>query len=195
MINIEKLTFSQFKDTVEREFLITRLHINNFNMAKTAKDLKIQRSHVYNLVEKYRIKKSDKPSYCFPTEIFTPEVVLLPEIEIEQDKEEWKLCELNKNYFISNYGRLKDRNGVIKNLKGKGYIKGRYIKLSYIENGKYKSTPVHRLVAEAFIPNPENKPQVNHKNLIRYDNRDSNLEWVTPSENISHGYEMRRKSS
>lgn len=55
-------------------------------------------------------------------------------------------------------------------------------------NGKYKNFMAHRIVAKCFIPNPKNKPEVNHKDFDKENNDISNLEWVTRKENIHHYY-------
>lgn len=57
------------------------------------------------------------------------------------------------------------------------------------EDGKRRSVRIHRIMALAFLPNPENKPQVNHKNGIKTDNYIDNLEWSTRSENIKHSFD------
>lgn len=69
-----------------------------------------------------------------------------------------------------------------------------YRKVALSKDGKIKQCMVHRLVAEAFIPNPYNKPHVNHKNEIGSDNTVTNLEWVTAKENINYGTHNLRVS-
>ena len=93
--------------------------------------------------------------------------------------EEYKLIKHFESYSVSNLGNVKNNvtNKILKQYTNQGY---KYIHL----NGKYKK--VHRLVAEAFIPNPENKLCVDHKNNIRDDNRIDNLRWVTIKENCQN---------
>lgn len=88
------------------------------------------------------------------------------------------------DYEVSNLGRIR-RNGRI--LKPVNFGKG-YDGVFLYRNGKLKRGYIHRLVAEVFIPNTDYKPQVNHKNGIKSDNRVENLEWVTDSQNRKHAY-------
>lgn len=64
-----------------------------------------------------------------------------------------------------------------------------YLNVALSKDGKPKSIRVHRIIGELFIPNPNNYPQINHKNGIKSDNHFINLEWCTSSQNIQHSYD------
>ena len=68
------------------------------------------------------------------------------------------------------------------------------MKVYLSKNGKTKAEYVHRLVALAFIPNPDNKPQVNHKDENKQNNYVDNLEWATCKENVNYGTRSTRQS-
>lgn len=100
------------------------------------------------------------------------------------------------NYEVSNLGNIKSinyhrekREVVLKGLPTKGYL---HIGI-YNLDGK-KRFSIHRLVAETFIPNPKNKPQINHINGIKTDNRVENLEWCTAKENTQHAFRTGLKT-
>lgn len=107
------------------------------------------------------------------------------------NKEEWKpIKNYETLYEVSTLGNVRSIKGKIKKLqkRSNGYL---YVGLS--KNGKSKTVKVHRLVAEAYIDNPDNKPIVNHINSNRSDNRVDNLEWVTASENMIHSHKKEYK--
>lgn len=99
------------------------------------------------------------------------------------------------NYEVSNTGKVRSLNyrhtGQIKELALNKDTDG-YLQVALWKNGTYKTRKVHRLVACTFIPNPHNKPTVNHINENKHDNRVENLEWADMKEQNEHGTRTER---
>ena len=98
-------------------------------------------------------------------------------------------------YQVSNLGqirRIKFINNITEKDKitiiSQGFQNSGYLKVCLYKNDKMKNKLVHRLVAETFIPNPNNLPFVNHKDGNKQNNKVDNLEWCTQSENMKHAY-------
>lgn len=92
------------------------------------------------------------------------------------------------DYYITTDGRVwtnQRKNGIERFMKLVPH-KDSYLHVGLYQNGKQKVKRVHRLVAEAFIPNPDNKPYINHIDGNRQNNDVSNLEWCTQAENVWH---------
>lgn len=90
------------------------------------------------------------------------------------------------NYEVSNLGTV--RNRATGNVLRPGKTNMGYQKVCLCKEGQRKTLTIHRLVATAFLPNPENKREVNHIDGDKTNNRVSNLEWSTRSENVSHAF-------
>ena len=115
-------------------------------------------------------------------------------IEHTLKQEEWKpIPGYEGLYEVSNYGRVRSfkwsSNGKI---LSPGKDGSGYLFVTLCKDGKTKLRKMHRLVAEAFIPNPSNFPQVNHMDECKENNYFGNLEWCTHKYNLSYGTRTRR---
>jgi predicted XRE-type DNA-binding protein len=109
-------------------------------------------------------------------------------------KEIWKDIEgFEGLYKVSNKGRVRSFHKSGRIMKPDTTNHG-HLRVWLCKNGNKKRYLIHRLVARAFIPNPENKPQINHIDADPSNNHVSNLQWSTQSENISHAYEIGNKN-
>ena len=122
-------------------------------------------------------------------------------------KEIWKDIPGYGGYYqASTNGKIRGKDRIVYNKKKykKPYallrrgkilrqsLNATYLSVELNKNARAKNLKVHRLVAQTFIPNPKNKPQINHKNSIRTDNRVENLEWCTHAENMKHAMDNKR---
>lgn len=117
-------------------------------------------------------------------------------------KKEWKEIKgYEGKYIISNYGevislpRYKQNNSKLQYVEPKEikrYVnpKNGYVYVQLWNNAKYKNIRLHKLVAQAFIKNSNNLPQINHKDGNKKNNRVDNLEWCTAKDNILHSYKI-----
>lgn len=128
--------------------------------------------------------------------------------EFRRRSERWvNVLGFEGHYEVSNFGDVRSvtreivRSGPTGNLLKQGKIRRQYVtpkgycRLQLRSEGRVKNALVHILVAEAFLPNPDARTQVNHLNGRKRDNRASNLEWATPSENLRHAYDTGLRHS
>ena len=118
----------------------------------------------------------------------------------ELENEIWIPIKNFEDYYeVSNLGRFRNKDRLLTRSNGiKQFTKSKILKNNYYSNGyvqlilyvdkKRFNFLGHRVIAEHFIPNPENLPVVNHLNLVKWDNRVSNMEWCTMSENSLHAF-------
>lgn len=123
-----------------------------------------------------------------------------------EEKEIWRdVKDFEGLYQVSNLGRVRSLPRYVKASKGGTYLKegcimrqfelrGHYLQVHLSKDGKKKDMKVHRLVAMAFIPNPDNLPQINHKDYDRQNNRLENLEWCDAKYNSNYSACHRPKT-
>lgn len=125
-----------------------------------------------------RVHEKAKPAYDALMKLY-------PLTTDDLDGEEWLPVPDWECYHVSNFGRMKSFKGKSPHILTPTFNRG-YLQIGLCSGGKQKTFRVHRLVAELFIPNPDNKNTVNHRDGHKLNNHISNLEWATSTENNQH---------
>ena len=150
-------------------------------VSEVAKILKVNRNFVYKLIKDGELEAVKIGS------------IKVREKVLNKLLERWKPIKGYEGlYEVSDAGKVKSL--ITNKLLDCGLTTKGYKRVCLTKDCKHKFYAVHRIVAEAFIPNLNNKPQVNHINGIKTDNRVENLEWCTNSENQKHSYDNGLKN-
>lgn len=104
--------------------------------------------------------------------------------------EQWRKVKDYDKYLVSNYGRVysENRSRLLKPDNSR-----RYLAMKLTKDGKAKNVLIHKIVAQAFVPNPDNKPYIHHKDVNVLNNHADNLMWVTMQEHIKLHRELRQQ--
>lgn len=104
----------------------------------------------------------------------------------------WKNIQGYEGYYqISNYGKVKSLKFNKEKILKPGLTSNGYLQITLFKNNKRKKFMIHRLVGEYFIPNPKNKPEIDHEFGDKIDNYYRHLKWVTSSENSKNAYKIK----
>ena len=158
----------------EVEHLQELLNQNKYTYSDLTYILKREKSSIKAKIHKIKLK---------------PVPLIKNEIRLNEDpKRIWKPIDGFKGYKISNDGFVysEKTNRVLNKINNSSG----YYHICLINNGKMQYQLLHRLIAQAFIPNPHNKPFINHIDGDKKNNKIDNLEWVTNKENIRHAFEI-----
>lgn len=154
------------------------------------------KGYVYACLANKQINIKHVLDQCFSEHLYSDHSISDLEGEVWRDVVGWEA-----SHEVSNFGRIRTKERTRAGKGGSESIVYAKIKETYVDgdgyervslycNNETKLMGVHRIVAQAFVPNPENLPQVNHKNGNKVDNRPENLEWVSNTSNIRHSIEL-----